>query len=89
MADAPSPVGYLPFYSRETDIYALPELVEHPVDAAYLRELGVSVTPSAETLAGLERGSRIFAQRFRERTLLPHTRFRTGSIDPAREEPEI
>lgn len=89
MADAPSPVGYLPFYSRETDIYALPELVEHPVDAAYLRELGVSVTPSAETLAGLERGSRIFAQRFRERTLLPHTRFRMGSIDPAREEPEI
>ena len=89
MADAPREVGYRPFYSRETDIYSLPELVKHPVDAAYLRELGVSVQPSPETLEGLERGSRIFAQRFRERTLLPYTRYQVREIDPVAEEPEI
>ena len=80
---------YSPLYCGETDIYQFPDLAARPVDAARLRELGVCVEPAAETLAGLERGSRLFAQRFRERTLLPRTRYALAQVDPATEEPEI
>ena len=89
MADVPDFIEYSPIYSGETDIYRLPDLAAHPIDAARLRELGVSVEPSAETLAGLARGSRLFAQRLKEHTLLPHTRYQLQDIDPATEEPEI
>ena len=89
MEDEHKFIDYSPLYAGETDIYQFPDLATHPVDAARLRELGVSVEPSAETLAGLARGSRLFAQRLREHTLLPHTRYQLRDIDPATEEPEI
>lgn len=89
MADVPNFIEYTPVYAGETDIYQLPDLTTHPVDAARLRELGVSVEPSAETLAALEQGSRLFARRLQDHTLLPHTRYQLRDIDPEKEEPEI
>ena len=85
----PEWIDYSPFYRGETDIYQFPDLAVRPVDAARLRELGVCVEPSAETLAGLERGSRLFLQRFRDGMLLPRTRYTLKQTDPAAEEAEI
>lgn len=89
MADVPDWIPYTPVYSGATDIYQLPDLAKHPVDAARLRELGVSVQPSAETLEALERGGRLFARRLQERTLLPHPRYTLQAIDPLTERTEI
>lgn len=80
---------YTPIYSGETDIYRLPDLASCKVDADRLKKLGVQVEPSAETLAALERGSRLFEQRLRERTLLPHTHYTLQETDPAAERTEI
>ena len=88
-ADVPEWIDYSPLYRGETDIYQFPDLAAHAVDAARFRELGVSVVPSAETLAGLERGSCLYAQRFRDRTLLPRTRYTLAQIDPDAEQAEI
>ena len=46
MAAAHKAIEYTPIYSRETDLYALPELAARTVDAAYLRELGVKTDPA-------------------------------------------
>ncbi|MCR4824535.1 MAG: hypothetical protein K5849_04165 [Bacteroidales bacterium] len=89
MADVPDPIAYSPVYSGKTDIYQLPDLAARPVDAARLRELGVSVSPSAETMAALEQGSRLFARRLQERTLLPRPRYQLQEIDPAAVRTEI
>ena len=89
MAAAHKAIEYTPIYSRETDLYALPELTARTVDAAYLRELGVKTVPADETLAGLARGSEIFRQRMRERLLLPRPRFTVEEIDPSAVETEI
>jgi len=63
------------------DIYELEGFVPSVVDEAYLRALDLEVTPSPETLAGLERGSRIFAQRLSGRTLIPRPMLRPCSIN--------
>ena len=89
MAAVHKAIEYTPIYSRETDLYALPELAARTVDAAYLRELGVETVPAPETLAGLSRGSEIFRQRMREHLLLPRPRYTVEEIDPAAVEPEI
>ena len=89
MAGVPDWIPYTPVYSGATDIYQLPDLAKHPVDAARLRELGVSAQPSAETLEALERGGRLFARRLQERTLLPHPRYTLQAIDPLTERTEI
>ena len=89
MAAAHKAIEYTPIYSRETDLYALPELAARTVDAAYLRELGVETVPAPETLAGLARGSEIYRQRMRERLLLPRPRYTVEEIDPAAVETEI
>lgn len=47
-------------YHHEVDIYSLPGFVPQIVDEDYLRKLGVTALPSAETLEGLKRGSEIF-----------------------------
>ena len=89
MAAALKAIEYTPIYSRETDLYAFPELAARTVDAAYLRELGVGTVPAAETLAGLARGSEIFARRMQQRLLLPRPRYTMEQVDPAAVEPEI
>lgn len=53
------------------------------VDLAYLRALGVTITPTLESLAGLERGSHALARRLREGTLVPRSRVTLADIDPA------
>lgn len=89
MAAAHKAIEYTPIYSRETDLYAFPELAARTVDAAYLRELGVKTVPADETLAGLARGSEIFARRMQQRLLLPRPRYTVEQVDPATVEPEI
>ena len=89
MAAAHKAIEYTPIYSRETDLYALPELAARTVDAAYLRELGVKTVPAPETLAGLARGSEIYRQRLKAHLLLPHPRYTVEEIDPAAVETEI
>ena len=89
MAAAHKAIEYTPIYSRETDLYALPELAARTVDAAYLRELGVKTVPAPETLAGLARGSEIYRQRLKAHLLLPHPRYTLEEIDPAAVETEI
>ena len=89
MAAAHKAFEYTPIYSRETDLYALPELAARTVDAAYLRELGVKTVPAPETLAGLARGSEIYRQRLKAHLLLPHPRYTVEEIDPAAVETEI
>ena len=73
---------YTPLCSHPVDVYGLPDFTPPLVDASYLRALGVTVEPSPETLAALDRGSRMFAQRLKDSTLLPETRFEPIDIDP-------
>ena len=80
---------YTPFYSHEAEVYNLPGFNPVKVDAAYLKALGVAVEPSASTLEGLVKGSEVFARRYRERTLIPHTVFELEDIDPSAVVPEI
>ena len=50
-------------YSHETDVYNLKGFKPQIVDADYLKQLGVTVEPSEETLQGLIRGSKVFMKR--------------------------
>lgn len=81
--------SFEPFYSHASRVYDLPGFEPSRIDGEYLRRLGVSVTPAAATLAGLERGSEVFAGRYAARTLIPLTRFRLAEADAASIEPEI
>ena len=74
---------YEAFYSHSAQVYGLPGFEPQRTDAAYLRALGVSVQPSEETLGALEKGSELFGRRYREKLLIPRTRFTTGEIDPS------
>ena len=76
-------------YQHETDIYSLPGFTPAIVDSAYLKDLGVDVDPSPETLAGLEKGSRIFMERMSSRTVIPVQRLVVDEVDPANVETEI
>ena len=80
---------YEPFYSHSDKVYNLPGFEPRIVDADYLRELGVSVEPSEQTLKGLELGSRIFIKRLKEKTLIPYPRFTQTDIDPLSVKTEI
>jgi len=74
--------SYTPLYSRETNVYNLEGFSPPVVDYDYLKSMGVSVAPDPETLAGLERGSRILKERIKDRTLIPRPRFSTIEGDP-------
>jgi len=74
--------SYTPLYSRETNVYNLEGFSPPVVDYEYLKSIGVSVAPDPETLAGLERGSRILKERLEDRTLIPRPRFSTIEGDP-------
>ncbi len=68
-------------YHHEVDIYSLPGFVPQIVDEDYLRKLGVTALPSAETLEGLKRGSEIFQRRMQQRCVIPVPQLALDEID--------
>ncbi|MCF0145551.1 MAG: radical SAM protein, partial [Eubacterium sp.] len=77
------------FYQHETDVYSLKGFEPQIVDADYLKKLGVSVIPSEQTLEGLTRGSRIFMDRLKNRTVIPVSHLQMEEIVPDEVETEI
>jgi DNA repair photolyase len=63
-------------------IYDLEGFEPRVIDRAYLTALGVRVAPSDETVAALERGSRLLVERLRRRVLLPRPVVEVARIDP-------
>ena len=66
---------------HEVNVYNMPGFVPGIVDEAYLKNLGVEVTPSQETLEGLKRGSELFIRRFSDATLIPRPQLTLKEID--------
>ena len=59
------------------------------VDANYLKQLGVTIEPSEETLQGLIRGSQMFKKRLEEHTVIPKSVLYLEDCDPDAVETEI
>ena len=76
-------------YPQGDTVYNLPGFTPAEVDETYLRELGVSLTPSPETLRALREGSALFRRRWESRALIPRQRFGLDRIDPCTVQPEI
>ena len=76
-------------YSHETDVYSLPDFVPTIVDEAYLRKMGVDFEIAPETLKGLRKGSEVFIERLKNRTVIPVSRIVLDEIDPETVETEI
>ena len=77
------------FYSHGTNVYNLDGFEPHIVNTEYLRDLGVKAVPSEETLQGLIRGSKIFMERIKSRTVIPVSKLTMAYIDPDKVETEI
>ena len=82
-------INFTPFYPHKGSVYKMEEFHPAVVDQAYLKELGVMVDPSPETLEGLRRGSEVFEQRLKAHKLIPEQRYFLDTIDPLQEKPEI
>lgn len=82
-------INFTPFYPHKGSVYKMEEFHPAVVDQAYLKELGVTVVPSLETLEGLRRGSEVFEQRLKAHKLIPEQRYFLDTIDPLQEKPEI
>lgn len=82
-------VSFTPFYRHEHNVYHLEGFHPAIIDADYLKNLGVSVCPSEDTLERLKRGSILFAQRLREKNLVPKNTFRIEQTDPIAVKTEI
>lgn len=82
-------INFTPFYPHKGSVYKMEEFHPAVVDQAYLKELGVTVAPSPETLEGLQRGSEVFEQRLKAHKLIPEQRYFLDTIDPLQEKPEI
>lgn len=78
-----------PFYSHETDAYNLNGFSPSVVDKVYLDKLGVKVQPSEETIRGLVRGSKLFMDRIKNKTVIPVSKLYLENIDPDKVETEI
>ena len=76
-------------YSHETDVYNLKGFKPQIVDADYLKQLGVTVEPSEETLQGLIPGSKLFMKRLEEHTVIPKSMLYLEDCDPNTIETEI
>ena len=76
-------------YSHATDVYSLEGFTPRIVDGQYLKELGVDVVPSEETLRKLAEGSKIFMRRLEEHTVIPVSRLEVTDIDPEKVQTEI
>lgn len=70
------------YYSHSTNVYTLPGFEPQIVNREYLSALGVTVDPSDATLAGLERGSRVFMERMKNHTVIPVSHLVIDEIDP-------
>lgn len=77
------------FYTHDTDIYSLEGFAPAVVDRAYLENLGVTVRAAEETYAKLEAGSRVFMQRYRDRTVIPVPRVALQDVVPEAVDTEI
>ncbi len=76
-------------YEHETDVYNLEGFKPQIVDAEYLKQLGVTIEPSDETLQGLIRGSKLFMKRLEEHTVIPKSVLYLEDCDPETVETEI
>ena len=76
-------------YSHATDVYSLEGFTPRIVDEQYLKELGVDVVPSEETLRKLAEGSKIFMRRLKEHKVIPVSRLEVTDIDPEKVQTEI
>lgn len=72
-------------YSHETDVYNMEGFMPQIVDAQYLKNLGVQVEPSEETLNGLIHGSKVFMERMKNKTVIPVSRLYLEDCDPETE----
>jgi DNA repair photolyase len=70
-----------PIYSREPDVYNIPGFAPKTVDRAYLKDLGVTVTPDDDTMEGLFRGSDSFIKRLAAKTVIPTPSVEIKQID--------
>ena len=82
-------IDFEPVYSHRSTVYNLPGFEPVKVDRAYLKNLGVKVEPSEDTLAALERGAEVFRRRYSEGLLIPRQRYAIESVDPSSVSPEI
>ena len=82
-------IDFKPFYSHETDVYNLNGFTPAIVDKAYLEKLGVKVDPSESTLEGLSRGSKVFMERVKNKTVIPVSKLYLEEIDPEKVKTEI
>ena len=62
---------YSNLYTHEQDVYSLPGFTPQIVDAEYLKNLGVSVTPAEDTLQKLIEGSKVVQKRYAEKKVIP------------------
>ena len=80
---------YENFYQHDTDVYSLDGFTPRIVNREYLKELGVTVEPSEETLAKLEEGSKLFMKRLENHTVIPVSHLTIEDIDPEKVETVI
>ena len=73
---------YTNIYSHEQDVYSLPGFVPQIIDEEYLKNLGVEVLPSPETMSKLTEGSKIFQKRYKEKTVIPVSKAILTEVDP-------
>lgn len=83
------PIEIRNLYEHETDTYNLEGFEPQIVDAEYLKQLGVTIEPSDETLQGLIRGSKLFMKRLEEHTVIPKSLLYLEDCDPDTVETEI
>ena len=76
-------------YEHKNSIYTLPGFKAATVDREYLHSLNVSVEPSPECEKKLISGSEVFAERIRNRSVIPVQRLEMQEIDPEKVETEI
>ena len=81
--------GYTPLYSHTETVYNLPGFTPGVVDAAYLERLGVDLSLAPASLEALERGSRMFRERYGRRILIPRPRYALAEMDPSQEVPMV
>lgn len=80
-------IDYL--YKPAIDVYGLEGFKPQTVDKEYLKNLGVSIEPSDDTLKALERGSTLFKHRLESHLLTPLSEVRLENCDPDKVETEI
>jgi len=76
-------------YSHDTDVYNMKGFEPKIVDAEYLKDLGVTIEPSEETLQGLIRGSKVFMKRIENHSVIPVSKLYLDRCVPEEIETEI